>query len=212
MLALLLASVSEVRRQLDIFDIEKRLMGGFAEQTTQLNETNRFASSLGKVMVQQLLIDSGVAGKDLSFLSTGEFGKPELPIPNIDFNISHSKDMVVSVVSTSKSVGVDIEAIRDIDVIEYKTVFSEKEWKLLAVSNQPRELFFKLWVKKESLLKAHGSGLQIELSDVEVSDKIGLIRQSDKKGYFTQIDIPSYACFVCTTFEIEKIDMAWFKP
>ncbi len=212
MLNLLVASVSEVSKQWSLFDMEMRLMGGFAAHTPQGSDTNRFASSLGKLMAQQLVMQAGVRERELSLLSTGEFGKPQLQLPNIDFNVSHSHDRVVAVVSTSKSVGIDVEAIRSIDLTEYKTIFSEKEWELLMASKQPHQQFFELWTKKESLLKAYGSGLQVELTHVEVSDKIGHIKQSDKIGYFIEIAIPSYSCFVCSTFESKEIDIAWFKP
>jgi 4'-phosphopantetheinyl transferase len=93
-------------------------------------------------------------------------GKPCLkgePHGGVQFNVSHSGDMVAVAVSCGRRVGIDIEKIRD-DISESDTslrFFSETE--IAAIQNShgraKAELFFRIWTRKEALLKATGEGI-----------------------------------------------------
>jgi 4'-phosphopantetheinyl transferase len=93
-------------------------------------------------------------------------GKPFLkgePVCGVQFNVSHSGDMVAVAVSCGRSVGIDIEKVRD-DISESELslrFFSETE--IAAIRNSrgcaKAELFFRIWTRKEALLKATGEGI-----------------------------------------------------
>ncbi len=81
-------------------------------------------------------------------------------LASIQFNLSHSGDYVVLAASCDRSVkeiGVDIEQINaGVAVNELaEIVFSATEQQIMANSSTN---FFKLWTKKEALLKAMGCG------------------------------------------------------
>ena len=78
-------------------------------------------------------------------------------LDHYDFNISHSYNYVIMVVTKGFRVGVDIEYIDSrIDTREIsKIVFSEREE---AMACESQESFYLLWTKKESLFKAVGKG------------------------------------------------------
>jgi 4'-phosphopantetheinyl transferase len=107
-------------------------------------------------------------------LAEGEHGKPYLPDASragLEFNLSHSADVVVVAVARHRWVGVDVEQVRtDLDVDGLaKRLFSAAERSLLdrTPSQQRYEAFFTLWTRKEALLKAAGTGFAIPAEHVE---------------------------------------------
>lgn len=96
----------------------------------------------------------------------GEHKKPFLdgePARGVQFSISHSGDMAAIAVACGRSVGIDIEKIRD-GIPEPDAClrfFSDKE--SAAIRNlrgrAKAELFLRIWTRKEALLKATGEGI-----------------------------------------------------
>jgi len=88
---------------------------------------------------------------------------PENISKTISFNVSHSGEYVAIAVSFDSeiNVGIDIEFIQDdFPILEAKSlVFSNSEQALIASSVSK---FFKLWTKKEALIKAIGYGFNDE--------------------------------------------------
>ena len=93
-------------------------------------------------------------------------GKPFLkgePSRGVQFNLSHSGDMAALAVSCGRSVGIDIEKVRN-DRGESDSplrFFSEAESAAIRNSRgrAKAELFFRIWTRKEALLKATGEGI-----------------------------------------------------
>ena len=88
------------------------------------------------------------------------YGKPYLlnaAYQDIDFNISHSGDYVILAVVKNARVGIDLELqSNESGITELSQLtFSQSECQLVGDS---RENFFRLWSKKEALLKALGVG------------------------------------------------------
>ena len=91
-------------------------------------------------------------------------GKPRLPEwPGIHFNLSHSGSWVACAVHHGP-VGIDVEAVRTRDPLPADRVMAPAE--LLRYSRMPapaaRDFFYRLWTLKESLLKAMGTGLNLD--------------------------------------------------
>ena len=92
--------------------------------------------------------------------------------PALEFNLSHSHELMVCAVSQSYQVGIDLEHVRSITDLEGLTqrFFSPQEH--LAIQRLPPgqrvRSFFQYWTCKEALLKATGEGLA-DLSKIEVS-------------------------------------------
>lgn len=104
-------------------------------------------------------------------------GKPHLVRSQggdrIGFNTSHSRDMSVFAVARDRSVGVDLEFIRnDYDHEEIaRRWFSPREYEMLQqlpASLQQRG-FFTVWSRKEAVVKALGTGISHRLSSFSVS-------------------------------------------
>lgn len=106
--------------------------------------------------------------------SYNEFGKPFIENQtDIQFNLSHSKNITLIAITKNYSIGVDIEYIkqtRDVDAIAER-YFSTREYSALKQlpTEERQKAFFNVWSRKEAFLKAHGQGLSYSLEKVEVS-------------------------------------------
>ncbi len=102
----------------------------------------------------------------LSF-EAGQYGKPRLlgeEGRRFRFNVSHSDERFLIAVSRKRRLGLDIEMIaRDVDYLGIgRSVFTGDEQVALAAAQGTarRALFFRLWTRKEALMKASGEGFQ----------------------------------------------------
>jgi len=103
---------------------------------------------------------------NLENIETSKFNRPYLPDSNTDFNISHSGDFVVCVLSADSRVGIDIEQKKDADLQDFTRTMSSGQWTEIHTSNIPLDTFFKYWSMKESVIKADGRGLSIPLTEI----------------------------------------------
>lgn len=102
-----------------------------------------------------------------------QHGRPRLPTGSgIEVSVSHAGERVAVAVTRLGEVGVDVEftpltAHFDRELAE-NTLTS---WELahLDGSSHPGADFYRLWVRKEALLKATGHGLRMPMSRIEVS-------------------------------------------
>ena len=114
----------------------------------------------------------------------GESGKPSLPParastpgePTLWFNLSHSEDLALCAVGESGEVGVDIESVRALS--DFKRLaqrhFSPAELRHWSASTGDDALleFFRIWTRKEAMLKAAGFGLSRPLERVDTLEGI----------------------------------------
>ena len=119
----------------------------------------------GKLLLQQALSDHRFT-TDLSHLKYTAFQRPYLDdVP--DFNISHAGDLVVCAMTIKGRIGIDIEQILPINFEEFNRVLSPLQWKEVHAADDPYHQFFRLWTIKESVIKANGKGLSIDLHCLE---------------------------------------------
>lgn len=110
---------------------------------------------------------------DLQFDYT-EYGKPFLrDATGIRFNLSHSGQRAVFAFVQEAEIGVDIEKIKNnFDVLDIaRHFFSSDELQaleVLPVAQRPVG-FYRCWTRKESFIKAKGSGLSFPLTSFSVS-------------------------------------------
>lgn len=92
-------------------------------------------------------------------------GRPT--IEGMDFNVSHSGDYVMLVVS-DKKVGCDIERIKDRNYSVARKYFSESEKEWMAESDNMDLAFYRIWTARESYIKLTGEGILLDFSKYEV--------------------------------------------
>jgi 4'-phosphopantetheinyl transferase len=106
----------------------------------------------------------------------GDTGKPRLSGTNsadgLQFNASGSADLAVCAVTCGRSVGIDIEQVRDAcdpDLVRHSLCEVEREEFEQLPANQQPAVFYRTWTRKEAYLKATGCGLSRPLSSFAVS-------------------------------------------
>lgn len=115
---------------------------------------------------------SGISPGDIQFIY-GRRGKPYLATNPLDlqFNVSHSHDVAVYIVTIKHEVGIDIEKIESkYNDLVAKRFFSEREYVELSKLNEQERCiaFYRIWASKEALIKALGEGLYASLTDFSI--------------------------------------------
>jgi 4'-phosphopantetheinyl transferase len=157
----------------------------------------------GKLLLTMALKEQGMTA-DLRQLLYTDYGRPFLPDAP-DFNISHSDHRVACAVAGSGRVGIDLEAIRELDIKDFKDQFSPEEWRAINGAPVPLLTFYHFWTAKEALSKADGRGLNIPLASLEITpDKVirldGLALHLQTLTHF-----PGYACHTAAEDPINEV-------
>ncbi len=155
----------------------------------------------------------------------GENGKPYLAdYPDIYFNLSHSKDVVVCVIA-GQEIGVDIQRHVKIKENLARRFFTEEESTFLdklrledgSIGKDYEECFFRLWSIKESYIKFTGRGMKQGLDTFTILHTEGRIveKEENQTVHFQEIyldNLEEYSCSVCmkTKEEIKvvRVDIA----
>ena len=116
-------------------------------------------------LLARLMLAEQFGAEALLRLQRDAFGRPGLP--GVEFNISHSHEMVVLAVADER-LGVDVEHIRPIDPADYRPALDQSEQRFLKSLPDPTEAFFAIWTAKEAAMKADGRGMSIPLERVQL--------------------------------------------
>ena len=124
---------------------------------------------------------TGMPASEIEF-DYSENGKPHVADSEVEFNVSHSGEWVVLAFGRDRSIGVDIERIKqamDVNAIAAR-YYSKQEMEWVEKSDDPQAVFFQLWARKEAYVKACGSTLFSELKRFTVPMEDG----AEKDGWF----------------------------
>jgi 4'-phosphopantetheinyl transferase len=157
-------------------------------------------------------------------------GKPKVdlqaePRAGVDpfFSLSHSHDSAAVAVSISADVGMDIEHVRPMAELAQmcERFFSPDERQFVhgVTGDTERHLrFFRIWARKEALLKALGTGISMSLSgfsvlgsnpqsdEAEVSVPLELFRHADEIVFIRDFNLrDGYAAAVASVQPIRRL-------
>ena len=126
---------------------------------------DRWQSLAGLQMLKKGLLEMGFSDYSLTELTFTPGRKPCCGRA-VDFNVSHSGNLVACALSDAGPVGMDIEKIRPVNPDSFRLYLTpaERRW----ASGDDRR-FFTLWTGKESVVKAHGQGGLHDIRNVELS-------------------------------------------
>lgn len=164
------------------------------------------ASLYGKLLLQEGFEKFSVSAT-LNDLIYTEFNKPYLKDNSVSFNISHSGSYVLCAISNEvDSLGVDVEEIKDIDINDFQKVWTEEEWKLITSSDL--KVFYEYWTRKESLVKAVGKGLELNLQSIDVRDS--KVEINNKLYFLKKLDLhTNYALHLTSIKNFDKVDLTF---
>jgi 4'-phosphopantetheinyl transferase len=177
-----------------------------------------YGSLFGKLLLKRALLQAGLSG-DLAGLRITAYGRPYLegygrsyPDGSADFNISHSGNRVVCILSTQGRVGIDLEETGDITISDFQSQFTPSEWAAITGAAIPLQTFYHYWTAKESLIKADGRGLQIPLDTLETSGQPGIL-VNGRQWYIRDLSIfPGYACHIACGHPIGPVTTEEIGP
>lgn len=185
------------------------------------DERERAARLISPRHQQRFITAHGILRKLLSrYLNTtpeiiefshGQHRKPSLQPPSLQFNISHSDNLAVYAFTRTGEIGVDIEKIQvdqKLDVAE--RFFSPSE--ILALTSQAATeqaaTFYRLWSRKEAIIKANGRGLSQPLASFSVAatDTVEtLVLEDGKWTLYPLAADPDYAGAIASALPVDHI-------
>lgn len=130
------------------------------------------------------------------------------------YNFSHSGDFVLCSIAfganaANEKVGCDIQEVKNADIKMAKRFFCPREYAYITEAADEKiqnERFFRMWVLKESFLKATRMGMRLGMDTFEIQPGTPpvLIRQPDvfpDRFYYMELQIPgqNYKAAVCST-------------
>ena len=127
---------------------------------------------LSRVILRFLLSKYTGISPELIKIYKNEYAKPFIKSSGpIKFNISHSKDKLAIAIASSE-VGIDIEYINpSFDIHEVMNMTLSENEKLNIKKLEPdlqKKKFYSYWTQKEALLKAIGTGINMDLNKLEI--------------------------------------------
>lgn len=129
---------------------------------------------------------------------------------NLDFNISHSSNVVVCAFSFF-SIGIDVEKDEGEMLPISNRFFKEEENKFISDSSEPNKAAYTMWVLKESYLKAEGIGIGRLGNIPSLVDMHGDICAPNKYNYHILNIMDNYYTAVCTMKDVVSIDVKKVK-
>jgi 4'-phosphopantetheinyl transferase len=163
----------------------------------------------GKHLLKIAFLEAGLP-HDLNLLEYTSYGKHYLQ-DGPDFNISHSGNRVVCVLSRNGKIGIDIEEIAAISFDDYRFQFSDAEWNAILSDSDPLSIFYHYWTAKESIVKAGGRGLQMNLAAINIGTGNKVV--DGHSWNLRKIDIAEfYACHIAYERNIDAILVKELSP
>jgi 4'-phosphopantetheinyl transferase len=161
-------------------------------------------SLLGRILLFEGIEEIYKQKPDDKVIKHTKYNKPYFEDNLIQFNISHSGDIVVCALSDEHEIGIDIEIVTDIVTDDFKLQMTENEWYKIVLSSNKKDSFFDYWTQKEAVIKAHGHGLTIPLKSFEILDNTTKI--NEEKYYLKEIKIDKkYKCYISLKTNIGEI-------
>ena len=136
------------------------------KKADRIKQQKSRSQSIGAgILLKKALTDVGIP-KNLWEFKTAKDGRTELADAAelmIDFNLSHSGDRVMCVIS-DRRVGCDVEKVKENNGVA-KRFFTETE---AGLSADDPQMFTRIWTLKESFIKTTGEGLRRPLGSFEI--------------------------------------------
>ena len=153
--------VTELRKNLDASDLAK--MKEYSRPELQ----QRFVVRRGTLR-ELLAKELGIVEPKKMRLKAEDGGKPWVEGHPIHFSLSSSGDFGLVATSVDHPIGVDIE-IHNPKMASLDMHFlASEEINLLKAENDDTANFFRIWVRKESVIKATGDGMSFPLKTIGV--------------------------------------------
>jgi 4'-phosphopantetheinyl transferase len=149
---------------------------------------DRHLHLFARLLLRQGLLKYGYEENILDAIQTNAFNKPFLN-EDIDFSISHSGRYAICALSKDGRLGVDVEKKdRQFDLALLGDILSPEEMGYVLGSNDKCDAFFRIWTRKESLIKADGRGFSASPLD-QINCLADEVILEEKKWFIRDLDL-----------------------
>ncbi|HMO52460.1 MAG TPA: 4'-phosphopantetheinyl transferase superfamily protein [Kiritimatiellia bacterium] len=157
-------------------------------------------------------------------LQSGAHGKPALVPPRVRFNLTHTDENCLIAVAAHAEVGIDMEAVTRQRPLEriVRRFFSPAEQAALSglAGDALTSAFYRIWTRKEAVIKALGEGLACPLHSFDVSADgearlLAFRRPEIDVGAWRMLNVdvsPDYATAVAVRGPVESVSGYTFTP
>ena len=163
--------------------LQKRLLMYKGEKAKTL-------SLIGKLLLLHGLKNMGFEKEILRSIYYSGNGRPYIKNFPLDFNISHSKNMIVCAITSKCKVGVDIQKIVKISKTAASFFLHPMEQKEMDDRNK-----IAIWAKKEAMGKIEGNGLGMAFTEIYCPDNTYYKGQKSYYIHYPEID-KDYVCCI----------------
>jgi len=190
-------------RQDFIHSLPKKMADEILQYKKQ-GDINRLTA--GKYLLKNLLIDGGFSEEIFSHYAIDEMGKPFIKDFH-PFNITHSGRVVAcAVLPQEGNIGIDVEKIREIEVLKFDKQFSPPEMMRILAGKDPMQTFFDFWTMKEAVMKADGRGMRIPLHSIRLKEDHATIDDTGMKWNLYALELDdSVKAHISCEFEIKDL-------
>jgi len=196
------ADVASFREELwQVLDGEKK------QKVSHLqNKTDRTRSIVSHGMLRTIIgWYLGVDPAPVKF-AYGAMGKPSLvPSHGLEFNLSHSDDLLLFTFTVGHPIGIDVERVTNLPELHdlARSIFSLHEQDLLVSlpDQEKRKTFFQLWTLREAYGKMLGHGLTEELRNVDIYT---VLNEHDQWTFESFAPLPGYEAAVVVEDKVRR--------
>lgn len=183
------------------------LINDFIEKETP--KINSF-SIMGRWLLAKQLLQNNLTIDEQFLICRDQHNRPIFPnSPGWHFSISHSGDLVVSILACHLQVGIDIEKKVPLSYDDFRSHYSADEWRFVNDKNDLTR-FYSIWTRKEAITKAEGVGIVVDLSKLNTMENPVYFPESEKYWHVNNIDIhEEYVMTVAVSAEIFIPSIIW---
>ncbi|MEI8280110.1 MAG: 4'-phosphopantetheinyl transferase superfamily protein [Bacteroidota bacterium] len=165
---------------------------------------------MGKLLLKELLQQFQLSDRiGLSNIQYTQYNRPFFD-SEFEFSTSHSGEISVCAGTINAKVGIDLEQIRQVNVKDYKELFTDREWKMIKESKDINRSFYTLWTRKEACLKAIGTGVAVSFASIDVCSDI--VTHEGYEYYLHELKIKEgYIAYLASNINPLKITIQMFN-
>ncbi|MCB1509650.1 MAG: 4'-phosphopantetheinyl transferase superfamily protein [Hyphomicrobiaceae bacterium] len=149
-------------------------------------DIDRARFTIGRANLRQVLSQYTAISPQKLVFEYNVHGKPRIMRHPISFNLAHCEGWAAAVIAPAHhrrfALGIDIERTRNMERQLADGVFSAAEQQVLAGLSAVvwSKAFFRIWNRKEAVLKALGTGLSVELASFDATHEHVTVRVGEQ--------------------------------
>ncbi len=105
----------------------------------------------------------------LNALKTNFHGKPYID-DELQFSFSYTTKKVAIAVASKSPIGIDLVMVSTLSILDFEDYFTQQEFQFIQKNENPLMAFYKLWTRKEAVIKCLGKGFYIDLNAFDCSN------------------------------------------